>query len=227
MKATLFAMFVALLMVGCGGPDLEEITEMAVKTAAAQNLKEMYNHISIANGDLENFKWPGKETISSAQGFATWFTKKTAMDDAAIWFLSKDPMLEEIEDGEGAKIPERISNKEGSLDDVKEAFGYSMAVPPTRSRSIPEVPSGPFPLMWTRGLEAGATEWSTESPWEGSGGHVLFSNGKVEWYDNTEGEEQEGIFKKFRKKGDDQDDTKTMDVKQAIPDDWEILHPGG
>jgi prepilin-type N-terminal cleavage/methylation domain-containing protein len=197
------------------------------KTAASKNLKGMWDKISTNNGDLESFKWPGKETINSAQGFATWFTKKTAMDDAAIWFLSKDPILEEFDDGDGPKIPERITNKEGSLDDVKDAFGYSMAVPPTRSRSIPESPSGPFPLMWTRGLESGATEWSKESPWEGSGGHILFSNGKVEWYDNTEGEEQEGVFKTYREKGDDQDDTLTTDIKQAIPDDWEILQPDG
>ena len=41
--------------------------------------------------------------------------------------------------------------------------------------------SGPFPIMWTRGHEGDDGTWDPDSPWSGDGGHVLFSNGKVDF----------------------------------------------
>mgnify|MGYP001324893265 CR=1 FL=1 len=81
--------------------------------------------------------------------------------------------------------------------------------------------------MWTRGLDTGATEWVDSSPWEGEGGHVLFSNGKVEWFESTRTEDRpEGVFKKYH---DDLtgEDAYTSDIGAAIPYGWVILKPGG
>jgi hypothetical protein len=81
--------------------------------------------------------------------------------------------------------------------------------------------------MWTRGLDKGDTEWSDDSPWEGEGGHVLYSDGKVEWIESTQSEEQQqGVFKKYReKKGED--DAFVSDIGEAIPEGWEVLKPDG
>ena len=87
--------------------------------------------------------------------------------------------------------------------------------------------SGPYPIMWTRGLDKGDTEWSEDGPWGDAGGHVLFSNGKVEWYEQTQSDEQpEGVFKKYRDDKSAQD-AYTSDIGEAIPDDWEILKADG
>ena len=175
-------------------------------------------------------KWPGSETLSGeAHNFATFVSKKWELDDASIWFLPNDPMVDALQRN-GKTLPERISNNEneGALDDVKEAFGYSMAVPPTLSRSIRDVPSGPFPLMWTRGLGDGdsESEWGEGSPWHGAGGHVLFSNGKVVWYESTRNENNpQGVFKKFRPRGDEGEDSYVSDIGDAIPIGWTILSP--
>ena len=198
----------------------------ASKDASGTSLKEMFKKLHTGSKNTQ-VRWPGQETIQSAQGFATWFTKKTAMDDAGIWFLPNDPNIEALED-QAIELPDRILNKEGSLDEVKAAFGYNIAVPTSLYYTIKQQPpSGPFPIMWTRGLDKGDTEWSDDSPWEGEGGHVLYSDGKVEWIEATQSEEQQqGVFKKYReKKGED--DAFVSDIGEAIPEGWEVLKPDG
>ena len=202
------------------------ILSSASRDASGQNLKSAYQALQLEsrNGQV---KWPGKETIGSAQNFAVWFVKKTAMDDANVWFLPNDPVLDELDD-ENVEIPQKVLHTEGSLDQVKKAFGYNIAVPPTLFSTIKQPRSGPFPIMWTRGLDTGETEWGDSSPWEGQGGHVLYSNGKVEWIESTQtGDRPEGVFKKFRKRDDPGEDSYTSDIGDAIPDGWEILKPGG
>ena len=54
--------------------------------------------------------------------------------------------------------------------------------------------SGAYPIIWTRGLEAGSDKWSVDSPWAGEGGHVLFSDGTIRWYDDTKGQDEKGVF---------------------------------
>jgi len=159
----------------------------ASKDASGTSLKEMFKKLQ-TESDNTQVKWPGKETIGSAQGFAPWFVKKTSMDDAGIWFLPNDPSIEALEEDDKV-IPDKILNKEGDSE----------------------------------------SEWGDDSPWEGEGGHVLFSDGKVKWYETTKDEDgdTEGVFKKWRKRGDDEDDSFTANIQDAIPDGWEVLKPEG
>ena len=81
--------------------------------------------------------------------------------------------------------------------------------------------------MWTRGLDRGDTKVERRLSLGRRRGHVLFSNGKVEWYDSTQSDEQpEGVFKKYH---DDRpgEEAYTSDIGEAIPDDWVVLKPGG
>ena len=123
------------------------------KDASGQSLKGAYTALQSESYSTQ-LKWPGKETIGSAQNFAPWFVKKTTMDDANIWFLPNDPAIEALND-EGIDIPDKILIADGSLDVFKIAFGYNVAVPPAGSRSLKNVESGPYPIMWTRGLDRG------------------------------------------------------------------------
>ena len=64
--------------------------------AAGKNIKTVFEFLQRESTDLQ-VKWPGQETIKSAQGFATWFTKRTSVDDAGIWFLGNDPMVDALQ----------------------------------------------------------------------------------------------------------------------------------
>jgi type II secretory pathway pseudopilin PulG len=210
------------------GP-MNSFLDGAQEDAAKQSLANVFGSADkFSKKKKTSMKWPGKDTISAPHEFAIYQLKKweTNIDDASIWFLPNDPYIEVLEE-DGNDIPDRILTTDGSLDEFKIAFGYNIAVPPATSRSLKNVESGPYPIMWTRGLDKGDTEWSEDSPWDGEGGHVLFSNGKVEWYDETESEEKpEGVFRKYRDDRTGQD-SYTSDIGEAIPDDWEILKPGG
>ena len=71
--------------------------------------------------------------------------------------------------------------------------------------------------MWTKGLQSDGT-WEGDSPWAGSGGHILWSDGNKGFYEDALGDDEKGIFR-------DDSGNRTKDIAQAIPDDWEILEP--
>ena len=210
------------------GP-MNSFLDGASQDAAKQSLANVFGSADkFSKKKKTSMKWPGKDTISAPHEFAIYQLKKweTNIDDAGIWFLPNDPQRDAMEE-DGNDIPDKILTTDGSLDKFKNAFGYNIAVPPATSRSLKNVESGPYPIMWTRGLDKGDTEWSEDGPWGDAGGHVLFSNGKVEWYEETQSEEKpEGVFKKFRDDKSAQD-AYTSDIGEAIPDDWEILKADG
>jgi prepilin-type N-terminal cleavage/methylation domain-containing protein len=210
------------------GP-MNSFLDGASQDAAKQSLANVFGSADkFSKKKKTSMKWPGKDTISAPHEFAIYQLKKweTNIDDAGIWFLPNDPQRDAMEE-DGNDIPDKILTTDGSLDKYKNAFGYNLAVPPATARSLKNVESGPYPIMWTRGLDTGDTTWSEDGPWGDDGGHVLFSNGKVQWYEETQSEDQpEGVFKKYR---DDKaaQDAYTSDIGEAIPDDWEILKPDG
>ena len=210
------------------GP-MNSFLDGASQDAAKQSLANVFGSADkFAKKKKRKMLWPGKDSISAPHEFAIYQLKKweTNIDDANVWFLPNDAQRDILEE-EGNEIPDKILTTDGSLDKYKNAFGYNIAVPPAGGRGLKNVESGPYPIMWTRGLDKGDTEWSEDGPWGDAGGHVLFSNGKVEWYEQTQSDEQpEGVFKKYRDDKSAQD-AYTSDIGEAIPDDWEILKADG
>ena len=53
----------------------------------------------------------------------------------------------------------------------------------------------------------------------------MFSNGKVEFYEDTKGADEEGVFNVASKEDDDDDAAieKTADPEQALPENWKVL----
>jgi hypothetical protein len=146
-----------------------------------------------------------------------------------LWYIDEDDKaLALVEDEDGPGLPAQIPTDVGDLDDdQKQAMGWSIALPGDDANPKLEqnLRSGPFPIMWTRGHEGDDGSWNPDSPWSGDGGHVLFSNGKVEFYENTKGADEEGVFN-VASKDDDDDDAqieKTADPVQALPEDWIVV----
>ena len=81
--------------------------------------------------------------------------------------------------------------------------------------------------MWSRGLEAGDDTWDPGGAWGGEGGHVLFSDGTVRWYDDTKGNDDTGVFTTAINKKDaaDKKAEPTSDISAALPEGWEIYKP--
>ena len=119
-------------------------------------------------------------------------------------------------------MSERVGTVHSDLQsDQKNAISWEIAIPKegaSRRISVNEKRrGGKFPILWTKGLQSDGT-WEGDSPWGGAGGHILWSDGWMGFYENTKGEGGSGIFM------DDQGNP-TKDINKAIPDDWEIIKP--
>ncbi|MDE0577004.1 MAG: hypothetical protein OSB39_08670, partial [Opitutales bacterium] len=134
------------------------------------------------------------------------------------------------EDSDGPGIPANIPDDDADFqaEQVK-ALGYCVAIPGNDADTrafVGTLNSGAYPIMWSRGLDAGDKKWDAKGAWAGAGGHVLFSDGTVRWYDDTEGKDEKGVFTKAI--ANDEPDKKsepTSNIKDAIPEGWKIYKP--
>ena len=140
-----------------------------------------------------------------------------------MWYIDEDDkVLELMEDGAAGKPASMTSDLD---QDQNDAIAWIFALP-TVDDASPKLDqnlrSGPFPVMWTRGFDG--NEWDPDSPWSGDGGHVLFSNGKVEWYESTE-QDGEGVFLKPPAEDADEDTELELvsDPEEALPEGWEAI----
>lgn len=196
----------------------------AGQLAASDQLKDIYNSITQAYSGRTKF--PTTLDDQSPAGFANWFAKKTRQPEASFWYIDEDDkVLSLLEDG-GAGLPSSMTT---SLDqDQKDAIAWVIALPTSddaSSKLNQNLRSGPFPIMWTRGLNG--NEWDADSPWSGDGGHVLFSNGKVEWYESTDND-GEGVF--LKPPAEDADEDTELELvsnpEDALPEGWEVIGGG-
>ena len=147
------------------GP-MNSFLDGASQDAAKQSLANVFGSADkFAKKKKKKMLWPGKDTIKAPHEFAIYQLKKweTNIDDAGIWFLPNDAQRDILED-EGNEIPDKILTTEGSLDKYKRhsvtTLPYLQPGKGTQRRE-----SGPYPIMWTRGLDKGDTEWSEDGPW--------------------------------------------------------------
>lgn len=188
-------------------------------------------HKGLAQKYKGQIKFPKSEALDeeSPAGFAVWFRSRTRNPEPGLWYIDEDDkVLLLVEDEEGPGLPSSIPTDVGDLDDdQKQAIGWSIALPGDDANPKLEqnLRSGPFPVMWTRGHDGDDGTWSPDSPWSGDGGHVLWSNGKVEFYEDTKGPDEQGVFNIASKEDDDSDAQieKTSDPVQALPEDWIVV----
>ena len=196
----------------------------AGQLAAKDKLMDI--HKAIVQAYKGQAKFPTNLDDQSPAGFAEWFAKKTRNPEVSYWYIDEDDKVLALEEDGG---PGKPSSMTGNLDqDQKDAIAWIIALP-TSDDASPKLDqtlrSGPFPIMWTRGLSG--TEWDADSPWSGDGGHVLFSNGKVEWYESTDND-GEGVFLKPPAEDADEDTELELvsDPEDALPEGWEIIGGG-
>jgi len=198
----------------------------AGQLAAKDKLMDIHKAIIEAYKGQGKFPLMDKLEEGSPAGFAVWFRNKTKNTERDLWYIDDDDAVLTLEqDGEAGK-PAQIPSKAGGFEEAqKSAIGWTIAVPgEDASPKLDQgLQSGPFPIIWTRGHSG--EEWDADSPWSGEGGHVLFSNGKVEWYEKTSNEQGEGVFAKppAEDADADADIQYVSDPKEALPEGWEVI----
>ena len=198
----------------------------AGQLAAKDKLMDI--HKGIVQAYKGQAKFPTSDSLEeqTPAGFAIWFRKKTRNTEASLWYIDEDDRVLTLTDDGGPGKPPQIPTNPSDLDtEQKDAIGWTIAIPGdgASTKLDQNLQSGPFPIMWTRGHTGDA--WDPDSPWSGEGGHVLYSNGKVEWFESTTTDNGDGVFAKppADDADADADIEKVTDPKDALPEGWEIL----
>ena len=197
------------------------------RTAAVIKLKTIYETLV-----QETRSFPMNDDVKSADEFAVWFRNKTKETCSELWFIQDDEEVRALEEDKDAKgIPANIPDDANDFDhEQKKAMAWCVAIPGDNAETrsfVVNLRSGAFPIIWTRGLGRGDQNWPADSPWADEGGHVLFSDGTVLWYNDTKGKDEEGVFARTINREDDKDKKaeSTDDIGLALPKGWEIYDP--
>jgi prepilin-type N-terminal cleavage/methylation domain-containing protein len=219
---TIIGILAGIAFVGFG-----DVFGSAGRTVAQKNLKTIYE--SLAGTGRTNF--PYDSDVKNAEEFVVWWSKKTKDRRPELWFISEDTRVKDLaDDEEGAGVPSNIPDDAGDFDGEQiKALGYCIALPGDDADIASftgALKSGAYPIMWSRGLDAGDGKWDGKGAWAGLGGHVLFSDSKVKWYDDTEGKDGKGVFlTAVNKKDGDKKAEPTSDISKALPEGWKIHKP--
>ncbi len=216
---TIIGILAGIAFVGFG-----DVFSTAGRTTAQKNLKTVYEALAAKTRSFPT-------DVTTVEEFVVWWRNKTKDTRPELWFINEDEAVSELrEDDSGPGIPSNIPADAGDFDgDQVSALGYCVAVPGEGAETrnyLTSLRSGAFPLIWSRGLDGSQTAWELDGAWGGEGGHVLFSDGTVKWYDDTEGPDNNGIFMKAvgkLEKDPTFDSVKT--IQEALPGGWKVLKP--
>jgi prepilin-type N-terminal cleavage/methylation domain-containing protein len=219
---TIIGILAGIAFVGFG-----DVFGSAGRTTAQKNLKTVYEALA-----AKTRSFPMDTDVDSVEKFVVWWRTKTKDTRPELWFIGEDEEVKNLaEDPDGPGVPSNIPDDDADFDaDQIKALGYCVALPGDDAETrnfLANLKSGAFPLIWSRGLDSGDDKWSPDGAWGGEGGHVLFSDGTVRWYDDTKGKDEEGVFTKAINKDDDADAKAepTSDIEQALPTGWKVYKP--
>jgi len=212
--------------------NLGDVTDAAEVEAEKATIKSFYN--TMQTQKIKVFPAKGSDDLkeSTTAGFAAWFRRRADFIQNDFWYVeSSEDVIAIVEDEDKGGIPTGaagIAKSDGTFSsdlnkDQKDAMSYCVAVPgnAAQKQNLKNLKNGGnFPILWTKGLQTDG-EWEGGSPWGGKGGHVLFNDGTIRWFEDTRGADDKGVFT------DSDTEEKTSNVKDAIPSGWIILTPDG
>jgi prepilin-type processing-associated H-X9-DG protein len=147
---------------------------------------------------------------STAQDAAFFLAKHAGLNDASLYYIPSDllvpsPLPQVIITGDvrDAGAPD--------LDFARSTLSFVIA-----ANVSPSAPSTTTPIAWERGLQPDGT-WSSNSPFQGQGGHMVFLDGHVEWFDKLDASNTTSSLVKYGT------NIPTANITEALPPGAVIL----
>lgn len=167
-------------------PAVGKVQETAKKSAASSNGRQIglaYATFANSGGKTRVISNNTSATYpaNNAAEFAAILADKSDLNDAALWYIDSDDNLA------GLSIPKTVITQSagGSGQPTNNLTGFggpiSWAVTVNLSGNAP---TSTTPLIYTRGIEESGSTWANNSPWKGDGGHIIFLDGHVGWYED-------------------------------------------
>tara|TARA_Y100000588_G_C13991632_1_gene811753 strand:- start:95 stop:826 length:732 start_codon:yes stop_codon:yes gene_type:complete len=212
-------------------PRLIDSVDTAAVEAEKASLKAFFTTVHAEKIKVFPSKGSNDLKENSTAGFAAWFRARAKFTKNEFWYVEgAEDVIQLSEDEDIGGVPtgaSGIAKSDGTFSsdlskEQKDAMSYCVAIPTAgaKKKDLRDLEVGSFPIIWTKGLQTDGT-WEGDSPWGGKGGHILYNDGTIVWYENTSGAEGKGVFT------DVDTEEKTVNIKNALPDQWEILTPDG
>ncbi len=206
---------VVLILLGSVSIIVPVVSSMASSSIHPFATESHLNLIAKANLNYKDINSPPHfleaKPTQSAHYFAYILAKAEGLNDASLYILKSDHLAPK-------SIPKTVldgapgPNARINPDFLNATLSFEFAA------NLPlNTPVTTTPLAWTRGLRPDGT-WAPDSPWEGQGGHILFLDGHVEWFDRLKLNDPNGAY--FYKYGTY---TQTINIHEALPPGAVIL----
>ena len=164
------------------------VMELAKQTEARERIRQVAMSYNMLKATDDRFVTVPKNSVNDMHDWAAYLAAKGGVNIAEVYFINSDPLVAAAE-----SLPRVIVVPNPNGEDSVHPKWPSAPISYEAAAGIsPTAPSSMTPLIWTRGLGTDGN-WSKEdSPWEGKGGHVAYTDGHVRWYktlDNPDGGE--------------------------------------
>jgi prepilin-type N-terminal cleavage/methylation domain-containing protein/prepilin-type processing-associated H-X9-DG protein len=177
-------------------PAVGAVRKKASQATSSSNLRQIalaYNNFSTSGGRTRTIKEGGYDPSSaptSANDMQEWalvLAQGAELIDASIYIIDSDPFL-----SSGAApdtLPQIVGTRiaDGSFEAnsdwtsaPEEIIGYAGVVGMSGNAN-----GSTTPLLWTKGLQSSGFWDPSENPWGNDGGHIVFMDGHVTFYDNV------------------------------------------
>ncbi|GHB90287.1 type II secretion system protein [Cerasicoccus arenae] len=163
-------------------PAVGKVQESAKKSAAASNGRQIglaYNTFANSGGKTRNITSGGTGdsalNAGDAGDYAFILAKYGGLNDASIWYIDSDDELAD------AIIPKTVMDATEESHQLVGPVSWDVIANLTKN-----APTSTTPLAATRGTDGTNSTWDETSPWKGDGGHIIFLDGHVAWYDDLD-----------------------------------------
>ncbi|MEO0509055.1 MAG: prepilin-type N-terminal cleavage/methylation domain-containing protein [Verrucomicrobiota bacterium] len=175
-------------------PAVGAVRKKASQAQSSSNMRQIalaYNNFSTSGGRTRVIKsgsYDSSTATNSASNLKEWalvLAQGAELTDASIYIVDSDPALNEI----SGELPKVIGSRQsdGSFQSNndwdsfdEEGIGYAAVVGMNGN-----APASTTPLLWTKGLQSSGFWEPSENPWGNDGGHIVFMDAHVTFYDNV------------------------------------------
>lgn len=177
-------------------PAVGAVRKKASQATSSSNLRQIalaYNNFSTSGGRTRTIKEGGYDpssaptSASDMQEWALVLAQGAELIDASIYIIDSDPFLSS--GGAPDTLPQIVGTRiaDGSFGPNTdwtgapvEIVGYAGVVGMSGNAN-----GSTTPLLWTKGLQSSGFWDPAENPWGNDGGHIVFMDGHVTFYDNV------------------------------------------
>jgi prepilin-type N-terminal cleavage/methylation domain-containing protein/prepilin-type processing-associated H-X9-DG protein len=161
-------------------PTVGAVKKKASMVTSSSNLRQIalaYSTFSTSGSRTRIISADGTYPAADSGDWAEILAEYADLNDAPLYFITS------ADDVAAITIPSIILDGDdepvSAWTSVEGYISYNMAVDISTNAQ-----SSVTPIIWTKGIDATSSDWNSDSPWAGDGGHIAFADGHVTFYDS-------------------------------------------